>query len=309
MSVARTFCLTVHARYRCAHSGACCTAGWSIPIEDGVRRAVEAMGIRGRSGIHELFVTHTDGVVAATAPDGGCVFFEPERGRLCAIHRVGGESLLPSACRHFPRVVLRDPRGVFVTLSHFCPTAAAMLLEPVDLAVIEAPPSLALDGELEGLDATAVMPPLLCRDVLTDLEGYDAWERSGIAVLNRCDLTPTAALDLLARATDDVCAWRPGREPLSSRVARAFAAAPGPARRGLPQRSTGEDRARRAFLAAHLFGNWIAYENGGLPAVVQYLRGCLALLDSERKAHSTFVEAVRAADRQIRHRRWPNALA
>ena len=27
------YCLSIHARYPCAHSGACCTAGWPIPVE------------------------------------------------------------------------------------------------------------------------------------------------------------------------------------------------------------------------------------------------------------------------------------
>ena len=43
-----------------------------------------------------------------------CAFFEPGRGRLCAIHRQFGHDALPSACQHFPRVVVIDPRGVFV---------------------------------------------------------------------------------------------------------------------------------------------------------------------------------------------------
>ena len=51
-----------------------------------------------------------------------------QRGNLCAIQRQMGHDQLPSACRHFPRVVVLDPRGTFITLSHVCPTAARMLI-------------------------------------------------------------------------------------------------------------------------------------------------------------------------------------
>ncbi len=56
---------------------------------------------------------------------GRCVFHDPA-GR-CAIHSALGHDALPVACRQFPRVSVTDPRGVSVTLSHYCPTAAALL--------------------------------------------------------------------------------------------------------------------------------------------------------------------------------------
>ena len=65
-------------------------------------------------------------------PTARCVFFEPRRGNLCAIQRQMDHSHLPSACRHFPRVAVIDPRGTFVTLSHVCPTAARMLIDGGD---------------------------------------------------------------------------------------------------------------------------------------------------------------------------------
>ena len=68
--------------------------------------------------------------------------------------------MLPSACRHFPRVYLRDARGDLLTLSHFCPTAASLLFEPGPVGVIDAPRPLALDEPIEGLDAREVLPPL-----------------------------------------------------------------------------------------------------------------------------------------------------
>ena len=47
----------------------------------------------------------------------------------CIVHRDLGEPHLPTTCRHFPRVAVQDRRGTFVSLSHFCPTAASMLFQ------------------------------------------------------------------------------------------------------------------------------------------------------------------------------------
>lgn len=299
------FCLTVHASYGCRHSGACCTAGWQIPVEPDVRRTIEIRGIRPRSDPPSpLFVagdpSSPDGaVIAARQDNGACIFFEPDHGRVCAIHREAGPRWLPSACRHFPRVMLQDRRGTFITLSHFCPTAAALLCEPVELAVIAAPGSLPPAGGIEGLDATAVMPPLLRPGLLTDLDGYTAWERAGIEVLNRQDLRPEDALDVIARSTRDVCGWRPGTATMSEQVASSFAAHAdrGPSAGCLHP----FDRPARAFVAAHLFANWVAYQGTGLEAVVEYLRDALALLRREAVACGSFVEGARAADLRLRH--------
>jgi Fe-S-cluster containining protein len=299
------FCLTVHARYACAHSGACCTAGWEIPVEPEVRRLIELRGIRPRSDAGDrLFVTpeRTLGnldVVAGTRPNGECVFFEARDGRLCAIHRQGGPALLPSACRHFPRIVLRDARGTFVTLSHFCPTAAGLLQQPADLAVIEAPSSLSLGGDLEGLDATAVMPPLLRPGLLRDLAGYTKWERAGIAILNRPELSAGNALDIIAAATREICDWQPRMGSLSDHVTRIFGRHVGRLAAGL--KPLPDDRPTRAFVAAHLFANWIAYQGSGLEDVVQYLRDALALLTCAVAEHGSFVDAARATDLRLRH--------
>ena len=50
----------------------------------------------------------------------------PASGR-CRMHATLGHDALPLACRQFPRVTVEDPRGVSVTLSHYCPTAAGLL--------------------------------------------------------------------------------------------------------------------------------------------------------------------------------------
>jgi hypothetical protein len=225
------------------------------------------------------------------------MFFESQRGRLCTIHRVGGPERLPSACRHFPRVVLTDPRGTFVTFSSFCPTAAAMLEDSVPLRIVEAPPSLALGQRLEGLDATAVLPPLLRAGLLTDYEGYTAWEHAAVGVLDRDDLHVDEAVRVIAAATVDIQRWTPGMETLAEHVLTAFETA-APPRRGALAPDT---RPLRMFAAAHLFGSWAAYQNGGIAGVVGAVRGALSLLKREMASGASFVEAARATDLALRH--------
>src|SRR5262249_51236104 len=127
--------------------------------------------------------------IVARRPDGTCVFFDRDGDRLCAIHRAAGPDALPSACRHFPRELLIDRRGVFVSLRPFGPTAGALLLNPCGLNIVPAEPPLRLYGRLEGLDATDALAPLVRPGRLTDLDGYGAWERSGIETLARPELT------------------------------------------------------------------------------------------------------------------------
>jgi Fe-S-cluster containining protein len=286
-------CLSVHARYLCAHAGECCRAGWAIPVEEPLVQPLRTLGFR--IGADR---------VAPVAPNGDCAFFEADAGRLCAIHRRGGPSLLPSVCRHFPRVVVNDPRGTSVTLSHYCPTAAGLLFERVPLAIVEAPRSLALDGALEGLDATSVLPPLLDRDVLTDWDGYTAWEEEAVRLLNAEEGEPEQVVEWLIGATGAVCAWRPRDGSLTSAVRQAFA--------GTSVRPSGSlawngfGRTVNAWLAAHTFASWAAYEPDGLRAIPETVREALALLRQERDSRGvltrdTLLASIRAADLRLRH--------
>jgi Fe-S-cluster containining protein len=342
----------MHADYRCRHAGACCTAGWAIPAEAAVVHAVQAHFPRSDS----LFVTGgsspDEPPIVAHSSSGACVFFDESGGRLCAIHRRLGQEHLPSACRHFPRVAMTDERGTFISLSHFCPTAAAMLFSERPLRRIRAPVSLSLNGDIEGLDARGVLPPLLRAGMLTDVEGYDTWESRAIDTLARDDLSPDQALDFIEIATRDVETWRPGCETLARRVCRAFEQPKVPpntppafddaARRltlaraavpaGLmppdddpvvtdgwpPAVGNGHDnRAIRRYLAARLFGNWIAYNGHGLRAVVEGLRVHLAVLRMKlvtcaraaTSPQSDLIEAIRATDLLLVHYAEPRTLA
>src|SRR4029453_4607238 len=213
------FCLDLHARYRCRHSGACC-ASWRVPAETAVVEIVRSRAIR-RQGIDgPLFVRSTDARdeemwTVARDTRGECVFYDPLAGGLCHIHRDIGENAFPSGCRHFPRKVLHDTRGSLISLSHFCPTAAAMLLTGGALSIVEARPPLRLEMEMEGLDARKALPPLLRPGLLCDLQGYETWERAGLAMFARPDCRYITCLADFAAATEIIRRWKHGAISLS----------------------------------------------------------------------------------------------
>lgn len=368
---APSLCLRMHAGYRCQHAGACCTAGWAIPVEGPVYERLK-LHFGGRRG--PLFATggplpEGAAAVLGTGRDGACVFFEADRGNLCAVHHELGVDSLPVACRQFPRVVLQDARGTLISLSHFCPTAAAMLrsIEPPAFDIVQTPATIALDGDVEGLDAREVLPPLLGPGMLTDHDGYDAWERRAIGVLGRGNRTADQALAVVEKATLAVQSWRPGGISLRETVNREFDVASrwkpdknldaagsipdrldelrvrlalGSVPRGLPcpplvERWRDEwasvstwwgefDSAVRGYLAARLFGNWVAYYGQGLHAIVEYLQVALALAKMEavkmevarhhaRESPSTpwqtVIEALRSADLLLVHLSDTRALS
>jgi hypothetical protein len=171
----RARCLSFHASYRCRHAGECCRAGWDIEIEPRVAEAVASGRIVPLIGTAAPFAPLPDGgaLGPARTSSGDCTFHHHDR---CALHACGSEAMLPSACRHFPRVFLRDARGMLLTLSHFCPTAASLLFDDGPAQVVDAPPGLMLSEPIEGLDARDALPPLVRPDLLSDVAGYDAWE-------------------------------------------------------------------------------------------------------------------------------------
>lgn len=304
------WCLNFHAAYACRHSGECCRAGWPIPFGPAEAARVESLRL-----VDAPAFVRADGpdaaILAATHADGRCIFFEPAT-HLCAIHRTAGEAALPITCRVFPRVVLKDARGAFLTLSHYCPTAASLLLHADQpTAIVDAPASLVPAGPLEGLDASDAWPPLLRPRVLMDHAGYALWERRAIALLADPDLSPRRALEAIEAATTALVRWSPGGMTLSDAVARSFEtigpgdvpgseadgslvslvlrAVPAKLLNGTPftsrpSRTPDADvaleyaEATGRWLSARLFGTWLAYQGSGLRAIVRYLRACLAVL-------------------------------
>ena len=285
-------CLSFHAAYRCRHSGACCRAGWTIPFEPEERERVQTLRLGGDS--------FTKAGHAARHADGTCTFFEGDS-RLCAIHHAAGHAALPVSCRMFPRVVLHDGRGTFISLSHFCPTAAGLLFEAGDswppVGIVDAPPALTDVGPLDGLDARNVWPPLLRPGVMMDLESYAAWERLGVEVLTREGIAPDVSLDALASTTGRIASWSPGgTAPLLHTVRDAFGTlAPPTAVLDV------HEPALKRWLAARLFGNWIAYQGDGLQAIVRHLGGCLATFTTELARDGSPLEAIRRSDLLIVH--------
>lgn len=331
-----TRCLSIHAAYRCRHSGICCQAGWDIEVEPHIVDAVTTGRIIPLSSTTAPFVARDGepaGMSLARTADGWCGFRNDSR---CSLQTSGGEALLPSACRHFPRVMLRDARGTLLTLSHFCPTAASLLLDDRPLTIVAAAPPLALAEPIEGLDARHALPPLVRPGILSDIEGYGAWEE---AVVREFDRAPSAqlALDSIAAATERVRGWRPSEGPLTDAVARAFASggtAPASAALseafGLVREVTGphpllqvdavfaeswtaleagaRDVLRRPvanYMSACAFGNWTAYRGQGLRTVVAWLQACYDVLRVQlvRQASRTgsldtagLIESFRMAD-------------
>jgi Fe-S-cluster containining protein len=222
--------LSFHADYKCQHSGKCCSADWDVPVELPVYRSLQAAVEAGSLVVSSASAPLAPFVVEPDLPDdvaamferndhGECVFFE--RGsRLCIVHRDLGEPALPATCRHFPRVAVRDSRGTFVSLSHFCPTAASLLFrDDMRTAVVTNPPAFP-PADYEGLIITPDdLPPLLRPNMLMDLDGYAAWERH---MVDRCAVAedgPESVLATLARDARLLREWRPGPITLTEAVA------------------------------------------------------------------------------------------
>lgn len=289
--------LSFHRTYRCRHAGACCTAGWPIPVEGDRVAAIEtAIAAGDLIGAEPIAVAAAgDEPAILRVVDGRCVFFDEANGRTCRIHTALGHASLPLACRQFPRVVVADPRGVSVVLSHFCPTAAAMLDDAGRVDVVNEAPAFPPDGEYVGLDARESLPPLLRPGVLMDWDAWWVFEEHAVAFVGNSPGSPGATLARLSEVVETVRGWTPGDGPLMDRVVGAFAEAP----RVMPTADRTDRRLNR-FLAAHAFGSWIAHLGGGLRTWLRSLEHALALASTA---------GVRQADLRLRHLQDPWTLA
>jgi Fe-S-cluster containining protein len=218
--VDRVFSLSIHADYRCRHSGACCTADWDVPVELPIYRTLsDAVGRRQlrvspAAGALEPFIVGPDlpdaaGAMLERTDAGHCVFFDAGA-RLCIVHRDLGEPALPETCRHFPRLSVQDARGTFVSLSHFCPTAASMLFrEDVEVTIVERPAAFP-HADYDGLIVTGEdLPPLLHPRMLMDMDGYEAWEAHMVGRCAEVRRRPESVLATLARDARLLARWRP----------------------------------------------------------------------------------------------------
>lgn len=269
--------------------------------------------------------------MVARTDTGDCVFYHRHSG-LCVIHRDLGEPQLPSTCRHFPRLAVRDARGTFISLTHYGPTAVAMLFEgDRALEIVEGPAAFPA-AEYDGLIVEpGAWPPLLHPRMLMDLDGYTAWERHMVARCAEPSATPDAVIATLARDARLLRDFVPGRVPLAAAVAAlprdlvecepaatleaslahqadVMAAVPEELKPARDEDGLAESFVQRVapawalwraplnrYLAAKAFASWTAYQGRGILTIVQGL-------DAERVLDAELLrEAIRGTDFALNH--------
>jgi hypothetical protein len=235
-----TLWLSCHVDYACRHSGACCRSGWPLPVDAQTVAVIDQAIVRGlvrTADGHKQWLDDTPGGDGAAGTfrqmDGGCIFHAPARpdtfspSRNCAVHTALGHGALPASCQHFPRVCLIDDRGVRVSLSHYCPTAAQMLVDgDAAVTIVPGPPAVPGRAVPEGLDVREALPPRLTEHVLMDLEGLSAWEQHVVAILAgpARELTVERAVARLGADAFRLAVWRPGPSTTLAETVAALAA-------------------------------------------------------------------------------------
>ena len=256
------------------------------------------------------------GAMIARTAGGDCVFYHRGSG-LCVVQRTLGEEMLPLTCRHFPRLAVRDARGTSISLTHYCPTAAAMLFrDDVPLEIVEAPAAFP-PADYEGLRVDPdAWPPLLHPSMLMDLNGYSAWERHMVARCSR-RMSPEDVIATLERDARVLREYRPEHGALVDAIAalpadpldaaplttlqpslrlhaEVMAAVPDDLRPDpdeaeleevflhgvVPEWPAWYAPARR-YLAAKAFASWTAYQGKGVLTIVRGLEAALAVVRVE----------------------------
>lgn len=307
--------LNFHLPYVCRDSGMCCTAGWPIPLErDRVPLVEDAIGrkvipLRVEPWIVADAETPEEfGGVLALGDNGHCVFFEAGRPG-CAIHEVK-----PAACVHFPFVCLIDARGVRVTLSHYCPTAASLLFEhDGEIEIVDGPSPVPEGHILEGLDARESLPPLRTpgtQGTLMSFDEFTAWERNEIAraFIDTVQPDDRDLFDQARAAVPPPWGWPAARPDFEE----AFGALVEP-------NWFRFEAPLKRYAAAKIFGSWAAYQGNGLAAVRRVAAMAAAVLRVEcarRCAENgqlldryTLQQAIGQADLLLVHYADPEALA
>lgn len=316
MGAAKFFWLNVHAGYACRDSGMCCSSGWPIPVERSRVEAIDAAITRDAIPLRVVpwlspAADSPDDVAGTLAlrENGHCVFFEAGKPG-CSIH-----AIKPAGCRHFPFVCLIDQRGVHVTLSHFCPTAASMLFEHHDpIAIVEGPAPVS--GDLEGLDARESLPPVFASAAGTEparLMSFDeltAWERYQVERARLDELTG-GDLELFNQARAAVPApwsWPSAPEHLEDTWYSLVA----------PKWFQFEDALAR-YGAAKVFASWSLYLGNGVAAAGHTARIAAAVLRVEAARQcrmfgqpldrQLLTEAIRQTDLLVVHYADQSVLA
>lgn len=312
MGVVTFFWLNFHLPYTCRHSGMCCSSGWPIPVERSKVPFIEEAIARDTIPLRVVPWLTPDptapedvGGVLGLRENGHCVFFETGRPG-CAVHGVK-----PSACVHFPYVCLIDPRGVRVNLSHFCPTATALLFEhrgPIE--IVEGPNPLEGADALEGLDARDALPPARSETQLMSWNEFTEWERFRVSTA-RVEEWNEQDLVLFERARASVPApwsWQPAPEGISGAWWSGVA----------PVWHRYDDVCTR-YVAAKIFGSWSGYLGNGIESITETANLAAAVLRVECARQCLFFgraldkemmsEAVRQSDLLLVHYAEPSLLA
>ena len=75
------FALSIHADYRCRHSGACCTADWDVPVELPIYRTLDDRLRTGSLRVAPAAEPLSPFIVEPELPDGAAAMLErTERG-------------------------------------------------------------------------------------------------------------------------------------------------------------------------------------------------------------------------------------
>lgn len=216
------------------------------------------------------------------------------------------------ACRQFPRQSVRDPRGVSVTLSHYCPTANDLLTEySGHVAIVNNAPAFPADAEYVGFTADQLLPPLLHPELAMDWESWWLFEELSVELLSEAPeplsrlrlaveyartwtvdrgQLPTHLRDAFARARSAAApAGFLTDSRIDERISEVLAAVPDDWREAAQDAlSTNEgpglsgassDGVFRRYLAAHAFANWAAYEGEGLRTWFRAVETAAALLN------------------------------
>ena len=291
--------LSFHAGYGCRHRGRCCSSDWPIAVEATERvridEAIDAGTLSPARATPSPFaaVSTSNRPALLASSHGHCVFHDERPGGGCRIHRALGHSALPLACRQFPRQSVRDPRGVSVTLSHYCPTAQDLLVsDAAPVAIVDNASAFPETGEYVGLTADPALPPLLHPTLAMDWENWWLFEALSVALL--CETSHS--LTRLGFAVEHARSWTVDRGLLSTHLHDAFtrarnfdppdsvlpesilreravdalASVPEEWRAvageplAVPAKPQLDPQTTKRFLAAHAFANWSAYQGEGL---------------------------------------------
>ena len=114
--------------WTCCHSGVCCRAFDTIPVDDATAERLRGLDVSGCPGAGRGAMCGADLLLPPAAAgssfhlkqhdDRRCVFLGADS--LCELHTLAGPDAKPQSCRDFPFLFRETPTGVYVGLSFVC---------------------------------------------------------------------------------------------------------------------------------------------------------------------------------------------